>query len=68
MHENFTDAVHDIALLRLGNKNLSYCSLSDKFSEEGVDLSLFSPACLPNNSESLVGQEGHVYGEQHNPQ
>ena len=29
-----------------------------------MDLSVFSPTCLPSNSSSLVGQEGLVYGEQ----
>ena len=28
-----------------------------------MDLSVFSPACLPSNGASFVGQEGHVYGE-----
>ena len=45
-------------------KSLSIDLLSDKFSEERLDLSVFSPACLPNISASLVGQEGHVYGGQ----
>ena len=31
--------------------------------EERVDLSVFSPACLPNDDESFAGQNGHVYGE-----
>ena len=29
-----------------------------------MDLSVFSPICLPSNSSSLVGKEGLVYGEQ----
>ena len=31
--------------------------------EERVDLSVFSPACLPGINESVVGQNGHIYGE-----
>ena len=65
VHENFNASVNDIALLKLGKKNLS--DLHDQFSEERVDLSVFSPVCLPSNSASLVGQEGHIYGGQHKP-
>ena len=33
-----------------------------------MDLSIFSPACLPDIGESFVDQNGHVYGEQrHQP-
>ena len=32
-----------------------------------MDLSVFSPACLPSSGASFVGQEGHVYGEKHDP-
>ena len=33
-----------------------------------MDLSVFSPACLPdNNEESFVGEEGHVYGKSAQP-
>ena len=33
-----------------------------------MDLSVFSPACLPDNNEaSFVGQEGHVYGKSAQP-
>ena len=42
-------------------------SNDNQLTEERVDLSVFSPACLPSNSSSLVGQEGHVYGEQRQP-
>ena len=66
VHDNFTLSANDIALLRLGKTN-SHNLLHKLFSEEQVDLSVFSPACLPSNSSSLVGQEGHVYGEQRKP-
>ena len=66
VHDNFTESANDIALLRLGETS-SYNLLHNLFSEEQVDLSVFSPACLPSNSLSVVGQEGHVYGEQHKP-
>ena len=32
-----------------------------------MDLSVFSPACLPSSGASFVGQEGYVYGEKHDP-
>ena len=33
-----------------------------------MDLSVFSPACLPDNNEaSFVGEEGHVYGKSAQP-
>ena len=32
-------------------------------SEDPVDLNVFSPACLPISNDSVVGEEGHVYGE-----
>ena len=32
-----------------------------------MDLSVFSPACLPDIGESFVGHYGHVYGEQYKP-
>ena len=35
--------------------------------EDRVDLSVFSPACLPGISESFIDQDGHVYGEQRQP-
>ena len=69
VHGNFTDAANDIALLRLGTngfccnpllKNLFNIQLT----EEIVDLSVFSPLCLPGLGENFVGQNGHVYGEQ----
>ena len=67
VHENFTASVNDIALLKLGKKNISDDPIHDQFSEDRVDLSVFSPACLPSNSASFVGQEGHIYGGQHKP-
>ena len=54
--------MNDIALLRLGMAN-SYNILHNPYSEERVDLSVFRPACLPSSGASLVGQDGHVYGE-----
>ena len=63
VHENFTDSVvNDIALLKLGI--IFWGDPPDtKSLDERVDLSVFSPACLPDNSASFVDQEGHVYGE-----
>ena len=72
VHENFTNYANDIALLRLGKNGL----VGDPFfnqskwqqlTEERVDLSVFSPACLPDAGENFVDQNGHVYGEQHQP-
>ena len=54
----------DIALLKLG-ENISGDDLDHQFAEERVDLSVFSPVCLPNIGESFLGQNGNVYGEQH---
>ena len=64
VHENFTESVNDIALLRLGKKNLSINIIQKQFTEDRVDISVFRPACLPDVGESSVDQEGHVYGEQ----
>ena len=41
--------------------------IDNQLTEERVDLSVFSPACLPDIGESFVDQNGHVYGEQHQP-
>ena len=43
---------------------LMQCNLSciALFSEERVDLSLFSPVCLPTKSRSFEGNVGHIYG------
>ena len=57
-------SVNDIALLKLGKKNLSGDPLNDQFTEDRVDLSVFSPACLPDVAESFNDQEGHVFGKQ----
>ena len=59
--------MNDIALLRLGKKKFSEDPISDQISDERVDLSVFSPACLPSNSSSFVGEDGHVYGEKRKP-
>ena len=37
--------------------------IDNQLTEERVDLSVFSPACLPDLDESFVGQNGTVYGE-----
>ena len=64
VHEHFmTDSLNDIALLLLGKKGFGDLFLMSQFSEERVDLAVFSPACLPNISKSHVGLEGHVFGE-----
>ena len=41
--------------------------IDNQLTEERVDLSVFSPACLPDVGESFVDQNGHVYGEQRQP-
>ena len=67
VHENFTDSGNDIALLRLGKKDpfadQLYNLIYNQLTEEQVDLSVFSPACLPGVDENFVGQKGHVYGK-----
>ena len=63
VHENFTASVNDIALLKLG-KNLSGDPLNHHFTEDRVDLSVFSPVCLPSVAERFNDQEGHVLGKQ----
>ena len=50
----------------LGNHFLT-TPIDNKLTEERVDLSVFSPACLPDIGESFVDQNGHVYGEQRQP-
>ena len=40
---------------------------NNQLTEERVDLSVFSPVCLPGLGESFVDQNGHVYGKQHQP-
>ena len=72
-HENFIDSGTDIALLRLGKKGLigdflfSTNPFNNQLSEERVDLSVFSPVCLPGIDESFVDQNGTVYGKQRQP-
>ena len=41
--------------------------IDNQLTEERVDLSIFSPVCLPDIGESFVGQNGAVYGEQRHP-
>ena len=41
--------------------------IDNQLTEERVDLSVFSPACLPDVGESFVDQNGTVYGEQRQP-
>ena len=41
--------------------------IDNQLTEDRVDLSVFSPACLPDIGESFVDQKGHVYGEQRQP-
>ena len=70
VHENFTGATNDIALLRLGLNIEFRCDplrnlYNNQLTEEIVDLSVFRPLCLPDFGESFVGQSGSVYGEQH---
>ena len=36
------------------------------YTEERVDLNVFSPACLPGIGETFVNHDGLVYGEQTN--
>ena len=73
VHENFTESMNDIALLQLGKKGLSGDPLysvslkADCNTDDRVDLSVFSPACLPGVGESFVDQNGHVYGNQRQP-
>ena len=77
VHENFTDSGNDIALLRLGKKGLSGDRITvililtypfnNQLTEERVDLSVFSPVCLPGIGESFFGQNGTVYGKQRQP-
>ena len=63
VHENFTDSVNDLALLRLGKKDLSSNLLHKQLTEERVDLAVFSPACLPGPGESFLDQNGTVSGK-----
>ena len=75
VHKNFTDSANDIAILRLGKKDLDIIKhltsvkhlIDNQLIEKRVDLSVFRPACLPDIGESFVDQNGHVYGEQRQP-
>ena len=64
VHENFTTSGNDIALLQLGKKNPPSLTQVCPFPEDRVDLSVFSPVCLPSNSADFIGHDGFVYGEQ----
>ena len=67
VHESFDFSFHDIALLKLGTDvYLVILVIITCYTEERVDLNVFSPACLPNFGETFVNQEGLVYGEQTN--
>ena len=64
VHENFTTSGNDIALLQLGKKNPLSLTQVCPFPEERVDLSVFSPVCLPSNGADFIGQNASVYGEE----
>ena len=64
VHENFTASANDIAILKLGKRGLFGDPLNEQFTEDRVDLSVFSPACLPDVAEPFNVLEGHVFGEQ----
>ena len=64
VHENFTTSGNDIALLQLGKKNLPSLTQVCPFPEDRVDLSVFSPVCLPSNGADFIGQTASVYGEE----
>ena len=67
VHESFDFSFHDIALLKLGTDvYLVILVIITCYTEERVDLSVFSPACLPSTGETFVNQEGLVFGEQTN--
>ena len=67
VHESFDFSFHDIALLKLGTDvYLVILVIITCYTEERVDLSVFSPVCLPSIGETFVNQEGLVYGEQTN--
>ena len=66
VHEDYTKNTNDIALLKLGKDDpATMRSTQNSFSEDRVDLSVHTPACLPDteNGSDFVGQSGHVYGE-----
>ena len=64
VHENYTKNTNDIALLKLGKDDpATMLSMQNLFSEDRVDLSVYSPACLPHSGLNFVGQNGHICGE-----
>ena len=69
VHENYTaigSKANDIALLLLGSKYLKSLTVTTSMlsPEERVDLSKFTPVCLPSDTISLTGKDGHIYGEE----
>ena len=69
VHENYTaigSKANDIALLLLGSKYLKSLTVTTSMlsPEERVDLSKFTPVCLPSGTISLTGKDGHIYGEE----
>ena len=69
VHENYTaigSKANDIALLLLGSKYLKSLTVTTSMlsPEERVDLSKFTPVCLPSDTISLTGNDGHIYGEE----
>ena len=69
VHENYTaigSKANDIALLLLGSKHCKSITLTTLMPppEERVDLSKFTPVCLPSDTISLTGKDGHIYGEE----
>ena len=71
VHGGFENFANDIALLKLGTlhfKRIHFISINCyHHSDDWVDLSLFSPVCLPDNEEDLGDHQGplfgHVFGE-----
>ena len=69
VHENYTaigSKANDIALLLLGSKHFKLLTVTTLmlYPEERVDLSKFTPVCLPSDTISLTGNKGHIYGEE----
>ena len=50
--------------VQLGKKNLPSLTQVCPFPEDRVDLSVFSPVCLPSNGADFIGQTASVYGEE----
>ena len=61
VHEDFTSSMNDIALLKLGEiiPGFQHCN---QFTEDRVNLSEFSPACLPRSGDDFF-EKGYIYGE-----